>query len=353
MFVDWNDFDATGYGPFSTEVRRLASSFAVVAGIGAPTDTELPNQLARAIATSYTATIADLAAGKRIGAVTSGRGSALLDKELGKSKTRGDEHYGLDEVAPIRVTTREIALGDLEPVAMDGVIEDRLVAVDAEQSAMIDTAVQTWSVGRLDPAAARVRLRARRIGSGVASYAAYRFEVVLEGPKDIPDDDILIELKETRDGLAITETWQRDASEWNTPAERAVATQLRLHARPDGDPLLGAAQPGALSLKIRDREAYQRGINADDLEQLADKDKPQLLVIASLYGGMLARAHGQALTADRERGYIVIAPLLAGREAAFADEISRLAITDAAQIVADHAAMKDRDLNALIVQRNR
>ncbi|HEY5920229.1 MAG TPA: hypothetical protein VIV11_01105, partial [Kofleriaceae bacterium] len=72
-----------------------------------------------------------------------------------------------------------------------------------------------------------------------------------------------------------------------------------------------------------------------------------------IYGGMLARAHGQAASADGERGAAVIGPLLGGREAGFADEIAAFAIADAAQIVADHAAMRDRDLAALIAPRSR
>jgi len=69
--------------------------------------------------------------------------------------------------------------------------------------------------------------------------------------------------------------------------------------------------------------------------------------IAKRYGMLLGRAHAQALTADRI-GVEVIAPLLAGREPAFADEIAALAAADAAQVIADHALMKDRDLAALL-----
>jgi len=352
MFIDWNDFDATGYGPYHVEVRRLAASFVIVAGIGAPSDSALPAELSRAVATGYTTTIAALAGGARIGAVGEGA-SALFDAELKKSKKRGDAGYAVEELAPVTAGVRTLALGDLEPDGTDGVIEDRVVEVQGEQVAWIDRAVAAWAPGKLDAAAATIKLRARRIGSGVASYAAYRYQVVLEGATPAPDDDRVIELKETRDGLAITETWQREASAWNTPAERAAITQQRLQARDDGDGLLGHTQVGALSLKIRDREAYQRGINAEDLGELARTDRAQLLLLANLYGGMLARAHGQALTADRERGYLVIAPLLTGREAEFADEVATLAIGDAAQIAADYEAMKSRNLEHLIVARIR
>jgi hypothetical protein len=171
---------------------------------------------------------------------------------------------------------------------------------------------------------------------------------VLEGATTGPDDDRIVELKETREGVIVRGLPILQGSEWPTPAERAVDTQLRLHARFDGDGLLGAAQVGGLSFKLRDREAYQRGIDAPDLSELAVDDPDQLRVIAKRYGTLLGRAHAQALTADRIRGVDVIAPLLAGREAAFADEIAVLAAADAAQVIADHALMKDRDLARLL-----
>ena len=68
------------------------------------------------------------------------------------------------------------------------------------------------------------------------------------------------------------------------------------------------------------------------------------------YGALLARAHAQALTADRVLGVTVIAPLLAGRESAFADELTALAKGDAAQVIADHALIKDQDLSSLVLE---
>jgi hypothetical protein len=328
MFIDWNDFDGTGYGPYQIDVRRLGASLALVAELGG--DTARAAELVRAAATRYAETIRDVHAGTQIAALD--RGAKLFEKELEKSRARGDARYGLDEVSVFTGTAL-----DLEPVAGDGVFEDHLAPVGAEQADWIDRAIAQWDPG------AKARVRMRRIGSGVASYAAYRFDVILE-------DDRFIELKETRDGVIIPNVPRLHAAEWASPAVRAVDTQKRLHARPDGDPLLGAAQVGALSLKIRDREAYQRGIDAPDLVELVTKDFAELRTIAELYGALLARAHGQALTADGVPGHTVIAPLLTGREAAFVDEIVAAALADAARIRADYELMKDRDLASAITE---
>lgn len=346
MFLDWNDFDATGYGPFTGDVRRLAAGFVVIATLG-EADAALTAELTRLVATGYAEQIATIAAGMRPAALGAGN-AELFDDELAKAQTRGDTLFAVDELAPAMDGIRLLAFGDLEEVAADGVLEDRVLDVDAEQADWIDRALAQWAPGRLSPAEAAIKLRARRIGSGVSSYPVFRFQVVLEGATSAPDDDRIVELKETREGVIVRGLPILQGAEWDTPAERAVDTQLRLHARFDGDRLLGAAQVGGLSFKIRDREAYQRGINFDDLAELVADDPAQLRVIAQRYGALLARAHAQALTADRILGATVIAPLLAGRESAFADEIAALAAGDAAQVIADHALMKDQDLATLL-----
>jgi len=346
MFVDWNDFDATGYGPYTGDLRRLAAGLV----IAAHADAALGDELARAVATGYATQIAALAGDSSPAALVEGVHS-LLDSELRKARTRGDAHRNLDEFAPVVDGKRVVAFGDLEPTAPDGVIEDRIEPAGAEAAAFVDRAIASWRVGRLDAAAATVKLRARRIGSGVSSYAVRRYDAVLEGASPAVEDDLLVELKETRDGVIVPGIAQREASEWDTPAIRSVDTQRRLQARDDGDVLLGAAQIGGLSFKVRDREAYQRGLSHEDLAALAAGDathREELRALAALLGGALARAHGEALTADGVRGVTVIAPLLASREVAFADEVATVSVEAAAQITADHARFVDRDLFALI-----
>ncbi len=345
MLVDWNDLDAAGYGPFTADVRRLCVGMT----IATDTDALFADELVARVTTGYAVQIAALAAGGV--PLELGLGAhPLLDKELAKARDRGEGRLAIDELAPLSGTTRFVAFGDLEPIAIDGLYEDTVVAVGAEAAVWIDDAVAQWAARRGEPAT--VKLRARRLGSGVASYAALRFNVVLEGPTAAPEDDRVIELKEERDGLVLHGVPQLGAAEWASPSARAVDTQRRLQARRDLDPMLGAAHLGGLSLKIRDREAYQRGLDHLDLAALAAgkaSKRAQLLDLASLLGGLLASAHGHATTADGELGWSVIAPLLSGREAAFTAELVESARAEAALVVADHAAFVDRDLAALVL----
>lgn len=346
MIVDWNDLDASGYGPFTLDVRRLASGLVL-----AVEDDPSGEELVRRVARGYATTMAQLATGARIGPISTGE-HPLLDEELEKARSRGGAHTAIAEIAPIVGGARAVAYGDLEEAAEDEVIEDRFLPVSPEEAAWIDRAVATWRAGLAGPArVGEIVVRGRRIGAGVSSYAALRYNVVLSGASSDVDDDLIVELKETREGAIVRGVPQLQSAEWPTPAARAVDTQRRLHARPDADPLLGAAQVGALSLKIRDREAYQRGLSRDDLAELAAGSaakRVRLLALAEVLGGMLARAHGQTSTADGVVGWRVIAPLLAGRETPFADELVARALADAARIAADYELLKGHDLMVLV-----
>lgn len=345
MLVDWNDFDATGYGPFTGDLRRLGASLAIAAP-------SLADPLVRRALTAYAQTMATIAAGGRLAPISTGR-SADLDEELAEARTRGEMRFALDELAPAGADgVRRLALGDLEEIAEDGVIEDRVVTVTEAEAVLIDRAIARWG----HPELGATKLRARRIGAGVSSYAALRWNVVLEGATASPDDDRVIELKEVREGVVITGRPRVAAAEWDSPAARAVTTQQRLQARADIDPLLGSALVGGLALRIRDREAFQRGLDHEALAKLAtgtEGKQARALELAAIYGEMLARAHGLARTeagmfsaTTIVRGVDAIAPLLAGREVAFVDELARLALADAAQIASDFALVKDRDLFA-------
>ena len=346
MLCDWNDLDAAGYGPFTADVRRLAVGMIVAAA----SDDAYADELAARVAAGYTSEIAALGTGAA--PFTIGAGAhPMLDKVLAKAQSRGEVRFAVDELAPISDGQRYVAFGDLEPIAADGLYEDTLLPVGAEPAVWIDSVIAQWAARRGEPAV--VKLRARRIGAGVSSYPALRYDVILEGPTPMPGDDEIVELKEERDGHVLHGLPQYSAAEWNSPAARAVDAQRRLQTRRDADPRLGWGDLGGLSLKIRDREAYQRGLDHLDMAALAAgsaSKRAQLGDLAELLGRLLASAHGNARTEDGVLGVTVIAPVLAGREAAFSDELVAGARAEAAQVIADHASLQDADLAARVIR---
>jgi uncharacterized protein (DUF2252 family) len=330
LVVDWDDFDTAGYGPFEGDLRRCAAGLIVAAA-----DDSLADPIARAVAAGYTTQLGAPVADVGMGA------NAYLDKQLGKAQENGDAGKDLDEIAPIGDDgARHLALGDIDPVGDDGVIENRLVALTPSEQVFIASSIAQWSATH--PGHGALVLAARKLGSGVSSYAAWRYDAVLA-------DDTVLELKEERDGIAIAAEPRYAAAEWTTPAARVVDAQLRMQSRSDEDPELGAAEATPLSLRVHAETAYQRGLDNEDLAALAagsDDKRAELVGLAQVLGGMLARAHGQAITEDGVRGDSVIRIDDAD---AFADEISRLAQADAAQTVTDWESMKDMDLASLVI----
>jgi uncharacterized protein (DUF2252 family) len=342
MFVDWNDFDSAGYGPYEGDVRRLAAGLVI-----AVADDALAADLARRVAVGYATRIGDLASGLDPVPVAAGA-SPYLDKVLEKASSNGDAHKDLDEVAPVVDGARAVVYRDLDPVGDDGVIENRLAPLDPVTADWVARAIAQRVA--VQPELGTLAGAARRLGAGVSSYASLRYYALLTGPTSSPDDDLVLELKEERDGVIVHGVPQLAAAEWASAAARAVDAQRRLQARRDGDAWLGAAELAPLSFKVRDHAAYQRGVNASDLAALAadPAKRDQLPALAEVLGGMLAASHARALTADGVRGLSVIAPRI-GSPVAFADEVIAVAVDDAAQIVADWQSMKDRDLAQLVL----
>jgi uncharacterized protein (DUF2252 family) len=340
MLVDWNDLDAAGYGPAIADLRRLAVGM-VIATDGNGDDAELVARIVH----GYAAQIAMLAGGGP--ALQLGAGThPLIDDELGDAQLEGDSRHALDELAPIVAGARVLAIGDLKDAGKDGVHEDTVRAVEGAESARIDAAVAQWAARRGE--SATVKLRARRIGAGVASYAVLRYNVVLEGPTAALVDDELIELKEARNAAFLDGVIALRDTTWPSPAARVADAQRRVQARTDADPRLGFADVSGLSVKIRDREAYQHGLARATIDDLGRKE---LLALGELVGRRLASAHGASLTAHGVPGWMAIAPALAGREVELADELGATALAEAAQIRADHDAFEDADLAALVLPR--
>lgn len=332
MVIDFNDFDTAGYGPFEGDVRRLAAGLIVAANGTGPS----PRDLASAVATAYAAQITDLANGLAPDPGT----SPYLTKLIAKAKANGDAHKELaDDVASPGV----LAIGDLDPIGSDGVIQNRVEPLGATEHDEVTAALAPLVASH--PELGAIEDIGRRYGHGVSSYPALRYIVLLAGETASPDDDRVLEIKEERDGVDIADVPQLDAAEWNTPGARAANTAHRLWLREDEDPLWDSAEHAPLSFVTHDDSAYQRGVDAGDLAAL---DPDELLATAGVFGRILARAHGLALTEDGLVGWTVIAPELG---AGFADEVAALAPADAAQTLADWNDLKDRDLASLVLPK--
>jgi uncharacterized protein (DUF2252 family) len=159
----------------------------------------------------------------------------------------------------------------------------------------------------------------------VSSYPALRYYILLEGATASLDDDLLIEVKESRDGIAVATPATLPSFAWNSNGERVATAQRLAQGTLAGDAMLGWAAMGPQSYRVVSRSGYQRGLNADDVAALAAKGadgEAAVLHLATTMGRLLARAHGQSPTARGTLGAAVIAPLLHDRDIEFADEVA-------------------------------
>ncbi|HPH65441.1 MAG TPA: DUF2252 family protein [Kofleriaceae bacterium] len=349
MFVDWNDFDASGFAPYWVDVRRLALSVVVaVTPDEAALDVAFTRAISNAVATGYATQLQTLAGGDRSWFVTTGS-DPLLDKLIDKAKRDGDAARRLEEVAPIVDGVRRMAFGEVEPPGSDGVIEDELVGVGVEAAASLPAVVAAWRTTvqpELNASAATIKGVRRRLGAGVSSYPALRYYVLLEGATASLDDDLLIEVRESRDGIAVVTPATLPSFGWNSNGERVATAQRQAQGELAGDPMLGWAALGPQSYRVVSRTGYQRGLNFDDVAVAAKgtDGRAAVLQLATTMGRLLARAHGQSLTASGAVGATVIAPLLRGREMEFADEVAAFVAAYAPRSRQDYRDAVELDL---------
>lgn len=351
MFIDWNDFDSSGYGPFEVDVRRLAAGLIIASHdpgdpeSAASVDPAYASDIAHRVAIGYAAQINSLAMGTPPAPVTTGA-AKYLDKLIAKAIENGAAGKDLTDTTEVVDGVRVFLSGDLDPVGDDGVIETRQTSIDPVTRDVLTRGLAPYLADH--PELGTTISFARAYGSGVSSYAVPRYLALMTGPTPDPGDDHLIEIKEERDGVIIHGVPELAAAEWNNPALRVVDAQRRLQLRRDADPLLGAIAVSPLAYRVHDHASYQRGVGYDDLGALAiDPTKAsQVTDLAEIFGGLLARAHGVALTEDGVPGWTVIAPLLGD---GFADEVAAFATADAQQTIADWQMFHGEDLGARVM----
>src|SRR5262249_44807040 len=155
------------------DVRRLAAGMIIAGG-----DPTIGDELSRAVARGYLAQMRDLASG--IAPLPVGVGSApYVDKSINKAIENGDAGKDLDDYPPPANGVRAFAFVDVDPVGVDGVIENRLAPVSDDERDLVTRGLATELAHH--PELGEIAGIGRRLGSGVSSYPALRFYVLLHG----------------------------------------------------------------------------------------------------------------------------------------------------------------------------
>ena len=244
-YVDWNDYDAATLGPWWLDLRRLAGGLALAAD-----DAELPDlggALVALAAEAYAAELLRLADGG--GPTLETRGPVVEDL-LADAAEAGLDGRRLAEYTVLAPDgARAMFYGDVEPPAADGSPTDTMVPLGSQERLAIEQVVAAWRGSSLAPAGELLGV-SRRLGAGLASYPAPRYYALFAGPTAAPEDDLLVDFKESTPLAGLPPpppALELGLSE----AARTMQAERVLGATPDGDPLAGHGDVGRRSFRSR------------------------------------------------------------------------------------------------------
>lgn len=345
-----NDFDAADRYPYLWELRRLCAGLVVAGRSSNPDDAEAlalvraaERDIARSAASGYADAIALLAAGGERARITDG-GDATNVVDLFERATRdAAARPELDALTVLDDGTgrRRLRRGAYDPADPHKLFDDLPATVlDA-----LPSTISEYRATLLSPPPAgyfRMLDAARSYGSGVASLAKVRMAVLVEGPTDAHDDDVILELKEL--GESGARGWGQPSVSADDPGSRVLSSTRTLWARPDAEPLWGTSHLLGLSVQLKgDFDAY-KGLKVSRM--VKSRGTPEALEkTAHTLGGLLARLHaagGRAHPGTVE----AIAATIAKNPARFADEEADAAVRYADVVEGDFARFQ-RVLTAL------
>ncbi|MBL9102928.1 MAG: DUF2252 family protein [Myxococcales bacterium] len=354
LVVDYNDYDAATYGPFHFDVRRLALGLHLA---GVELDVEDPQRLAAAAVAGYVDEIAALAGGSSGTVIAAGDDHGeILNHLLRKAAEDGLAREELSDYTRLADGVRGMYFGAVEPPVPWAMSEyamtlatDEVVPASAEEAELVARILTAWPTTLHDPAvmpapAAVIKGVSRRLGAGVASFAAPRYYALLEGPSAALEDDVLLELKRVYDPPSLPGAVRLPGWAFADNGARVVAQQRALQSDAACDPLLGHASLGGVSYRVRDRSKYQRGV---DLIKIAEKraegdfDDLDLEVLADRAGHLLAHAHARAPRQTGGPGLPGIAAALAQDPAGFIAETEAFVAVYAPVVEADYQRFLD------------
>jgi uncharacterized protein (DUF2252 family) len=354
MALDFNDLDASTWGPYHVDVRRLAMGFGLI-GAMAPAHIDAAGEveLVHAVAAAYADEIARIAAEQPTAPLIYAAGEGAADPRviiadlLRRAERDGAAREELDDYTELDAAGhRRLRRAVIEPPSDDGVIHDQLIEPTPAQLAALTASWPAYLPTTTVPTpAAHLAIKdvAMRLGAGVSSYPLPRYYVLVEGPTASPDDDLILEARECRDSVELAGLNRPALRRFPHNAARIVDAQRALNALPQADPLLGWTALDTWSLRVRERSKYQKGVDVTRIIERLDDATWRLedvLALASASGRLLAQAHARGQTLDGDAGIHVISPLITPDPAGFIEETTRAAMDALGLLLDDHERLR-------------
>lgn len=344
--IEIDDLDGSAFGPYLLDVRRGSLGVARLASALEGCDADCVSAAVAAFATAYVEEIDALSASAGAnGAVSSAVSSAVCTDDDGRmvadlcAASASDGALG-DVLASY--TTGESGESGARRLFLDEQVDDAgkgVLALTPDEDAQLSRLLAGWTSR---PADFRELDRARRFGSGVASFPAVRYVVLWDHGADSGtesgEDDHLVSIREVIDppnppGRSATVPVLFDSN-----AARIEQVAWLLWSRPDADPRMAGLSDGASTFKVTTWSGYFQGFNHSDIvEGWADGsyEAGDLLGLAARNGRTLAGSHARGLTSEGRSSLAAISDDLGDDGDRFVAERVSNASTDLARSEAD------------------
>lgn len=313
LYLDWDDFDSAGYGPWIWDLRRLALSWWV---LSYELDQEpLASALIDALVVGYVQEVQGLSS---LTAHESSAPPVIVQRFFQGVRARWYEGRLFQRYLTQEEGRVSLKRGEVRAPEQAGVIKDSLQEVQGHTLGLMERAVSQLRADR--PSLGALKDLAQKYGQGVSSYPLMRYYLLFEGPSEVASDDELWELKELSNAPRALGTNLLPLRAFSDLGGRVLGARHALQSgrssAADGPLPCVLVQLGDLSFQARRRSDLLRAVGFDELlgpyrsaEEEATRQERfmELKALAHLTGALLAGAHGRAETYTGLKGREVIA----------------------------------------------
>jgi uncharacterized protein (DUF2252 family) len=294
--LEANDFDGADRVPALFDVRRLVAGLAIGAKQANPAASV--ETIAGEAARAYAEALVALAAGAEAERISDAAGlgvaglelsgarlakSAILEDLFRRSARDAAKRAELGQLTVVEGQERRFRRGVLDPADPTeqlADVPDFVRAAVPELLRRLGTA-PAWTVKDV----------VRKFGGGVASWPRARFLVLVQGPKDSPEDDLVLELKELAESALAG--WYAPALAGQDTPSRVEAASRRAWLRGSGDPHWYNGAWLGFPFQVRTESEANKSVRVSRWTG-ARASEEELVRLAQVLGALLARVHARS-----------------------------------------------------------
>jgi uncharacterized protein (DUF2252 family) len=337
--IEPNDFDSADRYPYHWELRRLTTGMVLAARL---TNERSPDARARTAAAAPQIVEATARAYAEAAiAFADGAPRARMTEDSFEmpnifvdlfDRSRGDEEdrEELEELTVLEGGARRLLRGNVDSDEPENVYQDVPAYVHDDLPRMFEEYRRSL-IAPPPPEFFEVLDAARELGSGVASWPRIRVIVLVRGPSDDPEDDVIFEVKELADSGA--RGWLPPHVYADDVQERIVSTSRQAWAVPDAEPFWGASTLVGIPVQVRQEAEMFKTLRVERMNGVQGSPE-DLTLVGQRLGWLLARVHA-ADAPGAEHAIDAVAEALRNDVDGFVAQERDVALAYADQVEAD------------------